>query len=114
MEEKKEEKLYIPLNVRKRKEVFSGFGRTEIGITGIGLGVGIIIGILFYLLNDQIYCLIGIPIIISMVTAVCIIKDQTNTSLVDSIKEFFRFSKSQKRYYYSYNNIYERILNEEK
>lgn len=107
MDEKKEQ-LYIPLNVRKRKELFAGFGSTELCVTAIIVVVGFVLGIVFYLIKGEIFYLIGIPLILGIITIVCVIKDQTNTSFVDSVKELLQFLKSQKRYYFSYKNIYEK------
>ena len=106
MEEKKEQ-LYIPLNVRKRKELFAGYGQQEIIITIVMTIIGFVIGSMIYAFNGKIEYLLITPIVIGFLTVVTIVKDQTNTSLLDSLIRLYQFSKSQKKFYYKYKNIYE-------
>lgn len=113
MEEKKEQ-LYIPLNVRKRKELFAGFGQQELVITSIVLFISFVVGIILYGFTKGVEFLVITPIVCGFVTIIVIVKDQTNTSLLDSIIRLHRFSKSQKRYYYQYQNIYEGEVQNEK
>lgn len=106
MEEKKEQ-LYIPLNVRKRKELFAGYGQQELIITVVMAIIGFVVGSMIYAFNGKIEYLLITPIVIGFLTVVTIVKDQTNTSLLDSLIRLYQFSKSQKKFYYKYKNIYE-------
>lgn len=111
MEEKKEQ-LYIPLNVRKRKELIAGYGQQEAIITVVMSIIGFMIGLIIYGFNQKIEYVLIIPIVIGFLTVVMIIKDQTNTSLLDSLIRLYWFNKSQKRYEYKYKNIYEGEIEE--
>lgn len=101
--------LYIPVNIRKRKELIDGFGMKEVMQTVILAVVGLVIGlILFFLNNHQILYLTIVPIIFAMGTIVFVKKDKRNMNTVDQIKLAINFMNSQKTYHYKYYNIYER------
>lgn len=96
-------KLYIPVNVRKRKELLVGFGRTEICYTTISVLFGFLFGIFCFMRTNEVGYLVAIPIIVGIITIVVVKKDITNTSLIDNLKELYKFFRSQKTYFYSYN-----------
>lgn len=112
MSSEKETDLYIPVNIRKRKEYFDGFGRTEMIQTIIGIAVGAVVGILIFLLKTHNIIVIVATIIgFGGATFMLVKKDHTNRSTIDGLKSMIDFNRSQKRYYYKYTNIYERELN---
>lgn len=112
--EKKIDRLYIPANVRKRKEIVAGFGGKELILTIIMAGLGLVLGIVIYMWNEKIEFVVTMPIVMGVIAIIFLIKDQTNTSLLDSIIRLILFIRSQKRYYYKYYNIYEKEKYEKK
>lgn len=99
--------LYIPVNVRRRKELVDGFGKKECIQTVITVGIGIVLGFLFYSTTKELMYQILTPIILGMGAVTFLRKDAANQSLIDKIVALIEFLKEQKRYYYQYHNIYE-------
>lgn len=111
MDVKKENGLYIPVNIRKRKEYFDGFGKEELIQSIIGLGIGAVLGVILYVVKyNNIIALTMTPVLSGAIVVMFVKKDNTNRSTADRIKDMRNFNKSQKRYYYVYNNIYEKGL----
>lgn len=99
------EMLYIPVNVRRRKETIEGFGKEEIIKTIIWAGIGLFVGIIIFLLFfREIFTIILSTIVFPFGCFVMVRKDKTNRSTIDLIKVDIRFRRSQKRYKYKYNN----------
>lgn len=107
--------LYIPVNIRKRKEIVEGFGKEEMVQTAFVTLIGLIVGIiLFFVFSYQILLIVGVPLVFGIGAIILLRKDKTNTSSIDMIKEMIDFSKSQKKYQYKYHNIYERKVENHK
>lgn len=102
--EKKIDRLYIPANVRKRKEIVAGFGGKELILTIIIVGLGLVLGTVIYMQNGKIEFIVAMPIVMGFIAIIFLIKDQTNTSLLDLIFRLYIFIKSQKIYFYQYYN----------
>lgn len=101
--------LYIPINIRRRKEIVDGFGRKEATKTVIATLIGLFVGIVVYFIqNGNVMMLILPPILFLMGAIVIFRKDSFNSNLVDKFKLQINFFRSQKCYYYNYVNIYER------
>lgn len=101
--------LYVPINVRRRKEYVDGFGKPELIITCIWGLIGGAVGLFLFLLNqnDPIYLVVSL-IIFPAATFMFVKKDKTNRSTVDHLKAYYLFSRSKKRFDYKYHNIYEK------
>lgn len=103
----KRKELYIPVNIRRRKEIADGIGKEELLkitlLTGIGLGIGIFL----FVLGGEIFSVLLPPVITGMGGAIFLRKDMTNQSVLDRIHHLMEYSRSQKTYLYKYHNIYE-------
>lgn len=101
-------KLYIPVQIRKRKEYIDGFGKEELKKTILMGCIGLIIGILIYLkMRNEIVIIVSITAFAGaafMLTK----KDKTNRSSIDYLKDDLKFNLSNKNFYYKYHNIYEK------
>lgn len=108
-------KLYIPINIRKRKEHVEGISKTELVYASVMGGLGLALGIIFYITKwSNILVLASFPIILCIITLALVRKNKMNQSFIDQIKFYVQFVKSQKRFYYTYHNPYEkRSENEE-
>lgn len=98
MEEK--DRLYIPIGLKERYELWDGFGKAEaIKALIFIIFSGIFDIFIFLVTRKSIFCsvwfLVSIGGSIMMLT-----KDVTNLSVVDQIQNIIRFSKSQKYYLY--------------
>lgn len=110
MKEEKEtlNALYIPANIKTRFEFFSGFGFKELTITG-SLGIiSIFIGIFINFITNDFYNSILVVLITISTTIMAVRKNETNQSVIDTIKLYIRFIKAQQHYKYEYFNNYER------
>lgn len=107
--------LYIPVNIRKRKEVIDGIGGKEIRKIVLAIILGIIMGILMYCLKcKNPIMLFTPPVIIGSGAAILFRKNSMNRNFFDNLAIFIEYVKSQKRFYYKYSNIYERRKENEK
>lgn len=106
-ENEKENVLYIPVQVTAEQQIFTGFGKSQLIYTSIGLVIGCIMGIIAYLSCDEFMVfalfMFGIPAIVF----VCVVKDGHNESFIDKLKYIYMYYKSQKKYVYQYLNIWE-------
>lgn len=108
MEEEKKTSLYIPFNIRKRKEYVDGFGKPELIQTCVGTAIGLGISIILCIfVLPNIITLVFPTIMIGAMTAMLVRKNSFNRSSIDAIKNVYNFKKGQKRYFYKYTNIYE-------
>lgn len=108
MEEDKKVNLYIPANIRKRKEIIDGIALSELLRIGIGSGIGLFIGILAYIKYQNFIVLLLPGVLCGIFVFTFVRKDISGRSTLDRIKEFISFLKSQKKFYYKYSNIYEK------
>ena len=109
MKEKERDRLFIPVNVRKRKEYVDGFGKDELIKSLIATAFGVVLGIVLFLRNNyQPLYIALVPVVVFAISVIFLRKDKTNTNALDSICEMYEFSKSQKKYEYEYVNIYEK------
>lgn len=100
--------LYIPANIRKRKEYIDGIGNSEVVQILIGCGVGILIGIFLYAKYRNFLVLFFPGLFVGAIVLSFVRKDTTGRSTVDRIMNSINFSKEQKKFYYRYTNIYEK------
>lgn len=106
--ESEKSNLYIPVNIRRRKEYTDGFGKEELIVTITWGLIGIAVGIFLYLIMHELLTIIISVVVFSGGAFVFNRKDKTNRSSIDHIKASIDFAKSTKRYDYKYNNIYEK------
>jgi hypothetical protein len=94
--------LYIPQGLKLKKEIFSGFGKTEI-IRAIMVFVCLlVVNLIIFLIKRS--SSIFIVATLSAITASIMIaqKDDSNLSVYDQVKFIVKFQKSQKYYPYKY------------
>lgn len=101
--------LYIPVNIKRRKEWVDGFGAKELKYTIIWSIIGLIYGLIMYFIKDKemMYIIFSV-ILFAGSTVILTRKDKTNRSTIDYILMNYKFMNSQKIYKYKYHNIYEK------
>lgn len=104
---KKTYQLYIPVPIRKRKELAPGYGWQELIYTVIGAGIGIGFSIFFMILGKDISYAVFSPIFTGIIATTLVIKDRTNTSVIQSIQHIIQYFREQQKYEYVYHNIFE-------
>lgn len=94
--------LYIPQGLKIQKEIFEGFGRSEMIRASIICVISTMIDVFIYLITKS--TMIFIVIILSSITASIMVtqKDRSNISVFDQVKYMIRFYNSQKYYKYNY------------
>lgn len=107
MEEKR--RLYIPVQIRREKQMVEGFGKKEIswllGFTG--LCTGIVIGLVMVGILPALWIIL-IAVISAGVGGILLRKNNQDFNIVDIVQYMLEFSRSQKRYFYEYRNPYEK------
>lgn len=106
-------KVYVPVNIRKRKEYVDGIGKLEVTYAAVAGGIGLVLGIIIYMIVHQFLVIIFTPIVIAVLTLASVRKNNMNQSFIDQILYYIEFTKSQKRYYYEYYNPYEKKVKHE-
>lgn len=101
-ENKDEMKLYIPLNVSTREDFIQGFGKAELIEFLIGFIIVIPISIGIYLLNDKQQIALVVSLFTGFFLCFAITKKEAsiNMSIIDLIKNFINYQKSQKIFPY--------------
>lgn len=97
-----EDKLYIPMGLKEKKEHFNGFGDEELLKTLITiLGLNVLNLIIFLTTKSttftSVYFLTSLGATVMFYT-----KDSVNLSMYDKLRNSISFMKSQKRYDYIY------------
>lgn len=100
-------RLYIPVNIRRRKELVDGFGKKEFLQTVSLSAVGIVVGIAIYYFTNRIEVIVLASIIACVLGVTIFRKNRFNGNMVDKVKEMIQFYQSQRRFLYKYTNIYE-------
>lgn len=108
----KNDDLYIPVNIRRRKEIVDGYGYKELTQTVVTSVIGLVIGVLVFIISDQIAYLVMVPIIFGVIAVAIFRKNKFNQNMVSKIRMLIDYMNSQKKYYYKYHNIYESDLKE--
>ncbi|MCO5386959.1 MAG: hypothetical protein M0T74_06900 [Desulfitobacterium hafniense] len=92
--------LYIPVGIKTRPEYFDGFGKVELRQSALLCLMGGVVDIIAFLITRNIsVCIVAMLVIIAGSVMMCI-KDQTNLSAVDQVKNMIHFARSQKHYPY--------------
>ncbi|KUO71664.1 MAG: hypothetical protein APF81_22750 [Desulfosporosinus sp. BRH_c37] len=92
--------LYIPVGIKTRPEYFDGFGKIELRQSTLICLLGGGVDLLAFLFTQNIsICVLAMLVIIAGSVMMCI-KDQTNLSAVDQVKNMIHFAKSQKNHPY--------------
>ena len=100
--------LYIPSNIRKRYELVDGIGTPEVRTIAVTATIGLVIGIILYILQRQMFMLLLPPAMGFLFSYVFARKDRYNQSTLDKLQLLKKFQNEQKRYYYKYRSIYEK------
>ena len=95
-------KLYIPYGLKTEKEIFPGFGNKQLRQSTVGTLAFAMIGGLLYGVTGALALLI-ISIIIGIFASISFtILNEYNISVIDQIKTYIKFSKSQQKFKYIY------------
>ncbi len=100
----KEDKVYIPKNVKNKLEFFRGFGVKELIITILVAILSILPVILLYKYVSQVFAISFFMITITS-TVMLIIKDDNNVSFLQQLRLVVKNIFMQKRYDYKSKEI---------
>lgn len=99
MEEKKD-RLYIPIGLKERYEIWDGFGKEEAIKAFVFIVFASIIDfVIFLVTKNAVFCSVWFLVSVGG-SFMMLTKDTTNLSVVDQIQNMIRFSRSQKHYQY--------------
>lgn len=101
MNKNKEDGLYMPQNVKTRREYFEGFGTQELIYLIIAVAVS---AVMAYIAHKY----LALSLLKAMTVVLCVptlvvfltVKTETNISVWEQIKLLIKFQKSQKQYPY--------------
>ncbi|MBQ8234154.1 MAG: PrgI family protein [Bacilli bacterium] len=96
---KKDDKVYIPRNVKKELEFFRGFGVKELIITIIVAVISIIPVILIYKYISQIFAISFFMIVVTS-TIMLVLKNENNMSFYKQLKLVVKNIFMQKNFKY--------------
>ena len=99
MEDKKK-MIKIPRQIRLKTEFFIGFGMDELIKTIIVGAIAGIIAFIYYKITNQTIIATLIVIGAIVISVISLIKGNNNFSMVDTIKNIFKFKIMQKDYRY--------------
>ena len=97
--------LYIPANIRPRFEFFDGYGVQELAATVIAALVSGFIAFLIHALTGGMIMPVLCVLVTVAASVTAQVKDASNQSAIDLIKNVLRFLKEQKVYPYYYDNV---------
>ena len=100
----KEEKVYIPKNVKRELEFFRGFGVKELIITMMIAIISILPVILIYKYISQVFAISFFMILITT-TIMLVIKDDNNVSFFQKLKLVVKSLFMQKEFYYKSKEV---------
>lgn len=104
----KQKPLYIPVNVPDADDYISGIGKIELTIIMSVLAIGLLITVpLGFLTGNTIICS-AICFFIVFITILIVKRDTHNENIIKKIRVVFKYLKTEKKYIYSYVNIYEK------
>ncbi|WP_018305483.1 hypothetical protein [Desulfitobacterium hafniense] len=92
--------LYIPVGLKSKPEYFDGFGKEERKQASLICLIGGVCDIVFFLVTTNISVTIVSMMVIGAGSVMMTIKDRTNLSAIDQIRNMLHFAKSQKEYPY--------------
>lgn len=111
MEDKKK-MIKIPRQIRLKTEFFVGFGMDELIKTIIVGAIAGIIAFIYYKITNQTIIATLIVIGAIVISVISLIKGNNNFSMVDTIKNIFKFSIMQKDYRYERGDSYNKVISE--
>lgn len=107
MEEKR--RLYIPVQIRKEKQVAEGFGAKEAGqllaATGACAGATALLSIAGVI---PAFWIILVSVMVAGAGGIFLRKNTQDMNILDIVQYMLEFAQSQKRYCYEYVNPYEK------
>lgn len=98
--ENRVETLYIPVGIKSKPEYFDGFGKDELKQAGLICFIGAVLDIVFFVITRNISVSIVSMMVIAAGSVMMTVKDRTNLSAIDQVKNMLHFAKSQKEYLY--------------
>lgn len=111
MEDKKK-MIKIPRQIRLKTEFFVGFGMDELIKTIIVGAIAGIIAFIYYKITNQTIIATLIVIGAIVISVISLIKGNNNFSMVDTIKNIFKFSIMQKDYRYERGDSNNKVISE--
>lgn len=104
-----EHKLYIPVKIKKRKEIVDGIGKEEIKQIVILIGIGALLGYIGHLIKGyDLVALIYPTVGCGSFGFLFFRKNQWNQNSIDILRNKLKFMREQKKYRYKYCSIYEK------
>lgn len=103
-DEVSKEGLYIPRGIKAQREYFYGYGKNELVITIISSFIAVGIGILIYLIKQNILAAVFEVLALPTATVIIVVKNDCNISVADQVKFMLDFARDQKQYYYVYQD----------
>lgn len=101
MEDKNNNNLYIPANIRTRLEFFKGYGVKELVTTILVVTFSMPVVFLLYKFKSTLVAIIFLLFIISA-SVISLTKDDNNLCIVEQVKFMIRNAQMQKKYKYKY------------
>ncbi len=92
--------LYIPESVKPKSEIFNGFGYMQLMQTVLVTCAFGFVSYIIYLAHRNLTFFITSVLIVCAATVTVLTKDATNQSVIDYVKNFIIFAKTQKKYEY--------------
>ncbi len=92
--------LYMPQGIKNRREYFEGYGAKEVRITVITVILAAVISYFTFMISGEQIVAVLLFLVIPTTTVLTIIRDSSNTSVIDQLCFMIRFRKSQKYYPY--------------
>ncbi len=103
MEEKREERLYIPTNALDRDDYISGFGKKELEIAAAAFAL-CIVAVIFVVRADEQYMFVSIMAASGVLAVVIslIWRDSYDESLIEKVRQVIVCKREEKKYEYKY------------
>lgn len=106
---RKSKPLYIPVNVPDADDFIAGIGKFELTIIMSVLAVALLVTVPLGYATGNTFMFSVICFLVVFAVILIVRRDSHNENIIKKIKVVLDYIKSQKKYIYSYVNIYETI-----
>lgn len=93
-------KLYIPLGVQAKTELFPGFGKREMLHASVGGAITAVVTVLVWLISQTVPTTVVTALIGIAASIMVSVRDHSNLSVIDQVRNMVIFAQSQKYYRY--------------